>query len=112
MGIRVAVNHRTHYRYDRPVALGPQWIRLRPAEHTRAAILSYSLKVTPGKHLIHWQQDAHNNHLARLVITDRTQQITVEVNIVAELAATNPFDSFLEPGSAERPFEYSPGPKR
>ena len=45
MSIHVALNHVTHYRYDRLVALGPQIVRLRPAPHCRTRILSYSLRV-------------------------------------------------------------------
>src|SRR5271169_2722400 len=107
MGIQVALNHRTQYRYDRAVSLGPQVIQLRPAPHCRTPILSYSLSVTPAHHLLNWQLDPHHNHLARLLFPDRTNDFVVEVNLVAELSPLNPFDFFLEPGVEDYPFEYS-----
>src|SRR5208283_2444472 len=107
MGIQVALNHRTEYRYDKAVSLGPQVIQVRPAPHCRTAILSYSLNVTPAGHLINWQLDPHYNHLARLLFPDKTNEFVVEVDLVVELSPVNPFDFFLEPGFEEYPFRYS-----
>jgi uncharacterized protein (DUF2126 family) len=108
MSIQVALNHRTQYRYDKAVSIGPQVIRLRPAPHCRTPILSYSLSVTPPGHLLNWQLDAHNNHLARVLFPDKTNEFVVEVDLVAELIPFNPFDFFLEPGVENYPFEYTP----
>ena len=106
MAIHIALNHKTRYRYDRPVALGPQIVRLRPAPHCRTRILSYSLRVTPEKHFINWQQDPQANFLARLVFSEPTRELLIEVDLVAEMAVFNPFDFFLEPGAERFPFEY------
>ncbi len=106
MSIHVALNHVTHYRYDRPVNLGPQVIRLRPCAHARTRILSYSMKVTPGEHFINWQQDPQANYLARLVFPEKTTEFRIEVDFVAEMAVHNPFDFFLEPRAEEFPFSY------
>ena len=69
MSILVAINHKTEYRFDRPVGMAPHSIRLRPAPHCRTPIRSYSLRIEPEDHFINWQQDPFGNYLARLVLS-------------------------------------------
>jgi uncharacterized protein (DUF2126 family) len=108
MSIHAALNHVTHYRYDRPVQLGPQVVRLRPAPHSRSTILAYSLKVEPARHFINWQQDPFANYQARLVFPEKATEFKVTVDLVVEMAVYNPFDFFLEPGAENFPFRYEP----
>src|ERR1700728_1227351 len=107
VSIHVALNHVTHYRYDRRVALSPQVVRLRPAPHSRTRILSYSMSIEPARHFINWQQDPESNYLARLVFPDKTEQLRIEGDLIAEMAVLNPFDFFLETHAENFPLAYT-----
>ena len=96
MTIRVAVEHHTRYRFDRPIGIGPHTVRLRPAPHCRTPISGYSLRVEPRTHFVNWQQDAHGNHVARLVFPEPAAELLVAVDLIAELTVLNPFDFFVE----------------
>ncbi len=106
MSTRVGLTHHMSYRFDRSVGLSPHVVRLRPAPHCRTPILAYSLTVTPSEHFINWQQDPFGNHLARLVFPEPARELTVTVDLVADLAIVNPFDFFVEESAERYPFTY------
>lgn len=107
MATLVNLKHRTTYRYDRPVQVFPQVVRLKPAAHSRTPILNYSLHVEPADHFINWQQDPQGNFQARIVFAERTRELSFSVDLTAELHSYNPFDFFLEPEAENFPFSYS-----
>src|ERR1043165_477822 len=104
MSIRVALTHTTRYRYDRAVTLAPHVVRLRPAPHSRTVIPSYSLRIKPEEHFLNWQQDPFGNHQARLAFPRPARELTVEVDLIADMATINLFDFFIEGYAAKYPF--------
>ena len=106
MSIKVALSHKTKYKFDRTVGLSPHVFRLRPAAHSRTAIEGYSFKIYPENHFINWQQDPFGNFLARVVFPDKINELHVEVEVIARLQVINPFDFFVEEYADKFPFAY------
>lgn len=106
MSLKVAISHKTKYKFDRSVSLSPHIFRLRPAPHSRTAIEGYSLKITPEEHFINWQQDPFGNYQARVVFPEKTKELSVEVEVIARMEVINPFDFFVEEYAEKFPFKY------
>lgn len=106
MAIRVAIRHHTKYTYDRPIKIFPQVLRLKPAPHTRTPIISYSLTISPKDHFINWQQDPFGNYNARLVFNELATEFVIDVDMVIDLVAFNPFDFFMDDYAMNFPFAY------
>jgi len=107
MALKVVIAHKTKYKYDRRVNLSPHIFRLRPAPHSRTPIEAYSIKIKPENHFFNWQQDPFGNYLARIVFPEKTEELSVEVEIIADLKTINPFDFFVEDAVENFPFTYS-----
>jgi uncharacterized protein (DUF2126 family)/transglutaminase-like putative cysteine protease len=112
MALKIVISHKTKYKYDRSVSLSPHIFRLRPAPHSRTPIEAYSIKITPENQFFNWQQDPFGNYLARLIFPDKTTELSIDVEIIADLKTINPFDFFVEESAEEYPFEYSETTKK
>ncbi|MDR3660224.1 MAG: transglutaminase family protein [Mycobacterium sp.] len=106
MAIKVALEHRTSYTFDRLVRVHPHVVRLRPAPHSRTPIEAYSLRVEPADHFLNCQQDAFGNFVGRLVFPNRTSSLSITVGLIADLKVINPFDFFIEEWAETVPFDY------
>ncbi|MFD0988504.1 DUF2126 domain-containing protein [Mariniflexile jejuense] len=107
MALKIVISHKTLYKYDRSVSLSPHIFRLRPAPHSRTPIEAYSIKIKPENQFFNWQQDPFGNYLARLIFPEKTKELSIEVEIIADLKTINPFDFFVEEYAEEFPFKYN-----
>jgi uncharacterized protein (DUF2126 family)/transglutaminase-like putative cysteine protease len=108
--VRLLVQHRSQYLYPQPAALGPHLIRLRPCNHVRARVETYRLQIG-GEHRVHWQQDPHGNHVARVTFAlgQRVDSMDVLIELALDVAPVNPFDFLIDTRCKEMPFRYPDG---
>jgi uncharacterized protein (DUF2126 family)/transglutaminase-like putative cysteine protease len=108
--MRVRIQHRTHYEYGEPVGLGPHLVRLRPADHARADLLSYALHIAPEGET-RWQTDPWGNRVCRYLLPpeERTDHLTITVDASFDIRPLNPFDFFVDDRCEVVPFDYPEG---
>ena len=92
MTSHVRLVHRTHYRYDRPVTLGVQTIRLRPMADCRTPVLSYALAVSPAGASLSWAQDWAGNTAAHVQFGQQVSTFEITVDLVVDMTPYNPRD--------------------
>jgi transglutaminase-like putative cysteine protease len=104
--ITLRIDHRTTYRYRRPVKLWPHRLMLRPREGRDLRLLSSNVVVTPVAAVI-WAQDVFGNAVA--TATFQSMADTLVIDSVAELeldaAAWPIFD--VAAAAIFYPFRYS-----
>jgi transglutaminase-like putative cysteine protease len=104
--IALRIQHRTLYRYNRPVSLRPHRLMLRPRESRELRLCSMELRTEPQA-TVTWAQDVAGNGVAMATFAQMTDTLVIESHAEVELhAATWPiFD--VAASSIFYPFRYS-----
>ena len=93
--MKIAVEHSTVYRYDRPALLGPHDIRLRPRDDGGQRLTDFELRIDPPPVMLTACFDQDGNHTARAWFEAPTSALAVRSRFTVETLRTNPFDYLL-----------------
>ena len=105
--MKLRIHHRTEYRFDAPVAVGPQTLRLRPREDPWTRVLDHRLALDPEAPL-RWTEDAWGNAAAIWEIRGPVDRYSVVSSAVVDSGERNPFDFILEMRAQRFPVAWTP----
>ncbi|MBL9206648.1 MAG: transglutaminase family protein [Opitutaceae bacterium] len=103
--MKLHVSHFTRYEYDRPVALSPHLLYLRPRETPHLRVNNFGFDISPSAKLT-WTRDSHDVLLAWAYFREPASVLSIRSEFDVETYDTNPFDFFLLPYASETPFNY------
>ena len=76
----LTINHKTVYRYTRPVAFGEHRIMLRPRDGHDLRVLSGSLEIEPQPMRLRWIHDVFGNSVAIATFDERADTLVVHLD--------------------------------
>jgi transglutaminase-like putative cysteine protease len=105
MPVRLAIHHRTTYRYALPVTFGTHRLMVRPREGHDVHIESSALDIAPA-HAVRWLRDTNGNSIAVVDFTAAADQLNILSEVVLMSYEADPTDFHVEEYAAEYPFVY------
>ena len=104
--MRIAVDHLTEYRYDRPVSFAEHSLYLRPRESQTLRVEQFALDCEPAGKL-RWVRDCFNNVVGVVSFgLAESALLSFHTRMVFAVAEENPFDFILETRATNFPFVY------
>ena len=102
--MRIRIEHRTLYRYERPVGFGPHLVRLFPRPEP-GRISHRAELVTNDGAAVRLRRDLFDNVVARCnYASEPTTDLRFDFTAEIELSERNPFDFLLENYAVNYPF--------
>jgi transglutaminase-like putative cysteine protease len=105
--LRLRIQHRTTYSYERPVGFGRHRLVLRPREGHDLQVDSMKLEIEPG-HRIMWVRDVFGNSVALLDLLEDSSMLTIASDVTVHRLAHFPARQMHEPWLVPFPVAYDP----
>src|SRR5438132_5869411 len=103
--MRLAIEHRTTYRYAQAVSFGVHRVMVRPREGHDVHIQSSVLEITPV-HTIRWLRDTNGNSIAVVQFTATADRLSFVSRLELTSYESDPLAFNVENGAVHYPFVY------
>lgn len=101
------VSHRTEYRYQAPVRLGPHRLMSRPRDSHDLRLLDTGLAISPKPAELRWMHDIFGNSIAVATFAEPTAELTFESTFRAEHFPLPEQVIVIDDYAAKLPLSYS-----
>jgi len=101
------VHHRTEYRYQQPVVLGPHRLMCRPRDSHDLRLIDTGLAITPQPSELRWMHDVFGNSIAIATFAEPTTELIFESTFRAEHFPLTPRAIMVDEYAATLPLSYS-----
>ena len=103
--MRVRLEHRTRYDYEKPVSFSPHFVRLFPRTEPGRLVQRIEF-TTNASATVQFRRDLFDNNFARCFYPDKETFLFHDLITEIELQELNPFDFLLDFDAADYPFTY------
>jgi transglutaminase-like putative cysteine protease len=101
------VNHRTLYRYQHPVVLGPHRLMCRPRDSHDLRLLDTGIAITPQPAELRWMHDVFGNSIAIATFAEPASELIFESTFRAEHFPLTESALVVDDYAATLPLSYS-----
>jgi len=104
--IALRIHHKTTYRFNQPVGMGPHRLMLRPRESRDLRLMSHTLAITPVA-VVTWAHDVSGNAVGSAAFSATTNMLVIDsvADILQNAEAWPVFD--IAASAINYPFRYS-----
>ncbi len=102
---KLTVEHKTVYRYSRPVTFGEHRLMVRPRDSHDLRLLNATLNIQPRPRL-RWLYDVFGNSVAVAEFDEMADQLLIQSSIVIERYPAPDTEFSIEPYAKVLPFSY------